>query len=571
MIAGAYLRKSTKQDGRAQEERSVEFQRDRARAFAAKKGWLLDDALVFCDDGISGAEFARRPGLVGLLNALKPRPSFQVLIIYDETRLGREMVEVGFVLKTIISAGVEVWFSKDERQRTLSTPSEKMMQVLDSFAAEMHRTQIAERTRDELARKVRAGHVAGGKVFGYRNVRQTDAAGRLGPVDREIVPAHAETVRWIFERTKEGKGYRSIAKEANAAGLPAPEPRKEGRPAGWSPSTVRDVLYRDLYRGVIVWGKRRKRDQWGQKRPTLTPKDDWDIRPAEHLRIVSDDLWNAAHERLRTSRDSYLRTNGGKLWGKPGNGIESQYLLTGLGTCGECGGSLTVRFSSKRHHRHRFYHCLVNVQRGARVCSNSVGLPMQEIDARVLTMFEGQLLDPDAIRSGVQEAVQRLRKGTNPGRERGALVKRLGEIKTQSERLAKAIALGGDLPALVEQVQTLEHERTRIEAEVQRLEIAAQALSLDARKVAAELEAQLVDWRGLLRANVQQARQMLRKLMVGRLVFTPNADKTEFTISGTGLIEPLLEQVLGAPKALVTPAGFEPAISTLKGSRPWPG
>jgi len=24
-------------------------------------------------------------------------------------------------------------------------------------------------------------------------------------------------------------------------------------------------------------------------------------------------------------------------------------------------------------------------------------------------------------------------------------------------------------------------------------------------------------------------------------------------------------------KGMVTPAGFEPAISTLKGSRPWPG
>jgi hypothetical protein len=80
-----------------------------------------------------------------------------------------------------------------------------------------------------------------------------------------------------------------------------------------------------------------------------------------------------------------------------------------------------------------------------------------------------------------------------------------------------------------------------------------------------------VDWRGLLRANVQQARQVLRKLMVGRLVVTPNEDRNEFRITGTGLLEPLLERALGVPKALVTPAGFEPAISTLKGSRPRPG
>ena len=181
-----------------------------------------------------------------------------------------------------------------------------------------------------------------------------------------------------------------------------------------------------------------------------------------------------------------------------------------------------MRFSSKRHHRNRFYHCLSNVQRGPSVCSNSVGLPLREIDGRVLAMFEGQLLDPDALRAAVQEAVRRLREGTSPGRERSALVKRLRAIKAESERLAKAIALaGGDLPTLVQELQTREHERTRIEADLRRLEIIEQARTLDARKIGVELETQLVDRRGLLRANVQQARQMLRKLMVGRLALRP--------------------------------------------------
>jgi hypothetical protein len=138
--------------------------------------------------------------------------------------------------------------------------------------------------------------------------------------------------------------------------------------------------------------------------------------------------------------------------------------------------------------------------------------------------------------------------------------------------LVKAIAMaGGDLPALVQELQTREQERARIEAELQGLHVVEQAHMLDARKLGAELEGRLVDWRGLLHANVQQARQMIRKLMNGRLTLTPNEDRTEFAISGTGLLEPLLEQVVGVPKALVTPAGFEPAISTLKGSRPGPG
>src|SRR4029453_13804092 len=39
-------------------------------------------------------------------------------------------------------------------------------------------------------------------------------------------------------------------------------------------------------------------------------------------------LWQAVQSRLKTSRASYLRASNGQLWGRPGNAIESKYLLT---------------------------------------------------------------------------------------------------------------------------------------------------------------------------------------------------------------------------------------------------
>jgi len=38
---------------------------------------------------VSGAEFARRPGFVRLMNAVKPGPVFQVLIMSEASRFGR--------------------------------------------------------------------------------------------------------------------------------------------------------------------------------------------------------------------------------------------------------------------------------------------------------------------------------------------------------------------------------------------------------------------------------------------------------------------------------------------------
>ena len=62
MIAAIYARKSTEQNGVADDQKSVARQIEHGRAYAASKGWIIDDASVFVDDGISGAEFANRPG-----------------------------------------------------------------------------------------------------------------------------------------------------------------------------------------------------------------------------------------------------------------------------------------------------------------------------------------------------------------------------------------------------------------------------------------------------------------------------------------------------------------------------
>ena len=86
--------------------------------------------------------------------------------------------------------------------------------------------------------------------------------------------------------------------------------------------------------------------------------------------------------------------------------------------------------------------------------------------------------------------------------------------------------------------------------------------------------ASLADWQGLLRSAPVQGRQILRKVLVGRLTLTPRTEGTEryYEYAGEATLGRLLGGMIGSrATAMVTPAGFEPAISTLKGSRPWPG
>ena len=277
--------------------------RDAATRKATRKGWTVAPACVFVDDGISGAEFTTRPGFLRLMNALKPKPPFQVLIMSEEARLGREATETAYALKQLVQAGVRVFFYMEDRERTLDSPTDKIMPSLTAFADELEREKGRQRTYDAMIRKARAGHVTGGRVFGYDNVDVTGASGTRSHVMRRINAAEADVVRRIFQRCAEGRGMRAIAIQLNGEGTICPR-AQQGRPTAWAPTSIRDVLHRPLYHGDVVWNKTRKRDRSGLKRTQDNPESAWVRVAVPALQIVPDEVWDAAQARMETSRAS---------------------------------------------------------------------------------------------------------------------------------------------------------------------------------------------------------------------------------------------------------------------------
>jgi DNA invertase Pin-like site-specific DNA recombinase len=205
MIAAIYARKSTEQSV-ADEAKSVTRQIEHARAYAIRKGWTVDDAQIYVDDGISGAEFLKRPGFLRMMNALKPRPPFQVLVMSEESRLGREAIETAYALKQLITSGVRVFFYLEDRERTLDSPTEKFMMSLTAFTDELEREKGRQRTYDAMLRKAKAGHVTGGRVFGYDNLEILGLDGRRSHVERRINEAEAAIVRQVFQLSAAGHG-----------------------------------------------------------------------------------------------------------------------------------------------------------------------------------------------------------------------------------------------------------------------------------------------------------------------------------------------------------------------------
>lgn len=318
MIAAIYSRKSTDQNV-PDEEKSVTRQLERARAYAARKGWTVAEGHVYSDDGISGAEFQKRPGFLRLMNALRPRAPFQVLIMAEESRLGRESIEVAYALKQLAQAGVRAFFYLEDRERTIDSPTEKLLMSVAAFADEQERERARQRTYDALERKARALHVTGGRVYGYDNVEVRAPDGRRLHVVRQVNPEQAAVVRRIFTLCAEGQGFTRIAKALNEDGVTPPR-----MASGWAPTAVREILLRPLYRGEVVWNRQRKRDRWGLKRYLARPETEWLRLDTPELRIVPEDLFQAAHRRLDTARALYA--TGGRQVDRPD---QEKYLLSG--------------------------------------------------------------------------------------------------------------------------------------------------------------------------------------------------------------------------------------------------
>lgn len=232
-----------------------------------------------------------------------------------------------------------------------------------------------------------------GAVFGYRNREVLGPDGRRSHVVRETDPARAAVVRRIFALCAQGYGKVAIAKRLNSEGAPAPR-AQQGRPNARAPSSVREALYRDLYRGVIVWNRTKKRDDWGRTHAKARPESEWLRLPAPELRIVTDAEWQAAHARLEATRCTYLRSTNGQLWGRPASGVASKYLLTGIARCGVCGAGLEVRSRKQGTRREFFYSCSSYYRRGTTVCPNRYEIPMVTADAAVIETLLGDLLTP---------------------------------------------------------------------------------------------------------------------------------------------------------------------------------
>ena len=248
---------------------------------------------------------------------------FGVLIVSEQKSIGREMSETAYVIKQLAEAGVEIFEYVHGQSLTPKNYMDKMMSTFRAGADEAHREQSSERVHEAHTRLHRAGHVVGGRVFGYRNQDVFNGVDRDGRplrshVERVIDPTEAAVVRRIFALYDAGEGLKRIAKLLTSEGAATPKHFRapDGlRPVvGWSPSTVRSVLTRETYRGQVIWNKTRKRNTGASgHRPTARSRSGCARRPSSFASSTS----HSGSASRRAGKRSRARQCGSRVVGSP--------------------------------------------------------------------------------------------------------------------------------------------------------------------------------------------------------------------------------------------------------------
>jgi len=539
MIAAIYARKTNKQD-RDAEDRSVTTQIENARAHAAQQGWTVDDAHIYFDDETSGAETTKLAGRQRLLEAVG-NTRFDVVVMRDTSRFSREDGDEAFaLLKTIRRTGVRIRFYSDSTDFEYGNLASNIVGFMRSEIAAEYRRQVAAVTAETLRRKARAGHVVGGHVFGYDIVTVNTHK------ERRVNVLEAAVIVRACELYAGGLGYASIAATLNAEGAPAPRTWKD--PASkWSAGSVRELVRRPLYRGEIVYGATKKRNIEGKVDPTKRPASEWIRIPAQELQILTPELSAAVAARIATMHPRSLHASNGTLLGRPA-GESSPYVLVGLMSCGVCGGSMEV-VSRKSGGRRAFaYRCYRSRRQGTSVCSNRLPIPMTDADDAVLDAVEDTLLKPGVVERALAIAEAEILDGSS-ARRRAPLVADLAALDAEVERLMTAIKRSSDLDPLLAALGESEQRRAELRQQIATIDAERPARTLDPNAVRATLKSYIDDYRKLLRGHVPQMQQILRRLIVGKLTFTPKLNG-DYEFTGRGTVRPLLS---GVTRKLASP------------------
>src|SRR5262245_1058441 len=465
----------------------------------------------FSDAAISGANVRLLSGLQEALRAAFTVPGpFEAIAVDQLSRLSRDVGDTDGIIKRLRFAGIRVIAVADGIDTGDDTA--KVSVTVKSLVNELYLHDLRKTTKRGLDGQFLKGYATGGRTYGYRSepvheAGRTDSHGQRIPIDYRITlePSEASVVRQIFKLFLGGSGEKAIAKQLNLDHARRP----------WRPNTIYLMLQNSKYVGRFFFNRRewRKNPETGRRVYRWRPREQWESKVIDTLKIVDDKTWEAAQRRLQNRQHLFSRRRSATV-----------HLLSGLLICDRCGGRLSITAKD-------YYGCRNHIESGT--CANDLRIRREAVEELVIRELAQRL----------PEYIESLRIAANrqsaPKAEPQAATRRrqLAQLRRQAQGVMAAIQQGrlqgraleealSTYQSIWAQVERLEHELTATR------DSAGTEIHYD-RAVVEDFVARLPE---ALRADVRLGREFLRETL--RHVRIADAGHRQRTC-------PICEQILG--------------------------
>ena len=337
------------------ESMSIATQKQMLRQYALDKGWQVDPALEFVDDGASGTNFDRE-GYKKLEKAIIDG-KVNILLTKDLSRLGREYLQTGYLTEIFFPEHNVRYIAVNDGVDTAKSDNEII--PFKNILNELYAKDNSKKVRSAYRQKALNGEfTAAFAPYGYEK-SETDKHKLV--IDEAVAPV----IRKIFYQAANGKSPYQIAMQLKDEKVLTPRAYTVSRheryqavfspehPYEWSHTTIVSFLKNRVYLGHMVNHKSTTKS-FKSKKLVPIPPDQWIEVQNTHEPLVAEELFKLAQKVIKVKKRA----------AKDG----SKQIFSGLLKCSTCGRSLAYARQKDRNDNGNFA-CNLSRQKGKGYCS----------------------------------------------------------------------------------------------------------------------------------------------------------------------------------------------------------
>ena len=183
---------------------------------------------------------------------------------------------------------------------------------------------------------------------------------------------------------------------------------------------------------------------------------------------------------------------------------------------------------------------------------------MKRAEEAILTKVSDYVLDREIVEGAIVDAIRELRPSRDTvDAKRQVLQTEIRKLEDEQGRYVAAIAVAGQVDTLAQALLENERLRTRLQGELAALDGLDRLSTFDVKRVERDLRKRLTEWRRLLHRQTPLARQVLARVLDGRIAWTPNKDAGVYEFVGRAKFDKLLSGIVSTG-GMVAVRGFEP-------------